>query len=129
MTDDGKILLEKIEALKPEIELRSAEIAATRDIPGDIVTALRADGFFRMFTPRTYGGMELDLPTGLEIFRRLARIDSAVGWNVMIGTGSSITAPLLPRPTLDEIYRVPDVITCGSTQPVAKAERVPRGWR
>jgi alkylation response protein AidB-like acyl-CoA dehydrogenase len=73
--------------------------------------------------------MELDLPTALDVFRRLARIDSAVGWTAMIGAGAAITAPLLPRPTLDEIYRLPDVIMAGSTQPTTKAERAPRGWR
>jgi alkylation response protein AidB-like acyl-CoA dehydrogenase len=47
----------------------------------------------------------------------------------MIGAGAAVTAPLLPRPTLDDIYRVPDVIMGGSTQPTTKAERAPRGWR
>jgi alkylation response protein AidB-like acyl-CoA dehydrogenase len=129
MTDQGKTLLDKIQALAPQIEARSAEIAAARNIPDDIVAALRAAGLYRMFTPRHYGGMELDFPQALDIFRTLARIDSAVGWTAMIGAGAGITAPLLPRPTLDEIFREPDAIMAGSTQPVAKAERVPRGWR
>lgn len=51
--------------LEPEIEARSAEIAATRNIPEDIVVALRAPGRFRMFTP------------------------SAVGWTAMIMQQSS----------------------------------------
>jgi alkylation response protein AidB-like acyl-CoA dehydrogenase len=129
MTDQGKTLLERIQALAPEIEARPAEIAATRNLPEDLVAALRATGLFRMFTPKSYGGLELDFPMALDVFRTLARIDSAVGWAAMIGAGTGFTAPLLPRPTLDEIFRVPDVIMAGSTQPVAKAERVPRGWR
>jgi alkylation response protein AidB-like acyl-CoA dehydrogenase len=129
MTDQGKTLLDKIQALAPQIEARTPEIAATRNIPDDIVTALRATGLFRMFTPRHYGGMELDFPQALDVFRTLARIDSAVGWCAMIGNGGGFTLPLLPRPTLDEIFRAPDVIMAGSTQPTAKAERVARGWR
>lgn len=129
MTDQGKILLDRIQALAPQLAARSDEIAAARTLPPDIVAALRGAGVFRMFAPKSYGGMELDLPTGLDIFRELARIDSSVGWTVMIGAGSAITAPLLPRPTLDEIYRNPDMVFGGSTQPAAKAERVPRGWR
>ena len=129
MTDHAKQLLEQIQALGPRIEARSAEIAAARNIPSDIVADLRATGLFRMFTPQRYGGMELDLPAALDILRRLARIDSAVGWTAMIGTGAAITAPLLPRATLDEIYRKPDVIMAGSTQPTARAESMPRGRR
>jgi alkylation response protein AidB-like acyl-CoA dehydrogenase len=129
MTDDVKKLLTQIDSIAPQIEARSREIANLRNVPGDIVAALRAAGVFRMVTPKHYGGMELDYPTVLDIFRRLARIDGSVGWSVMIGAGAAFTAPLLPRPILDEIYREPDVIMGGSTQPVTKAQRVPRGWR
>jgi alkylation response protein AidB-like acyl-CoA dehydrogenase len=129
MTDDLKKLLAQIDSLAPQIEARSREIANLRNVPGDIVAALRAAGLFRMVTPRHYGGMELDFPTVLDVFRRLARIDGAVGWSAMIGVGAALTAPLLPRPILDEIYREPDIIMGGSTQPATKAERVPRGWR
>jgi len=128
MTDEGKILLDRIQALAPQLAARSDEIAAARTLPADIVAALRGAGVFRMFAPKSYGGMELDLPTGLDIFRELSRIDSSVGWTVMIGVASAIAAPLLPRPTLDEAYRNPDMIFVGSTQPTAKAERMPRGW-
>jgi alkylation response protein AidB-like acyl-CoA dehydrogenase len=129
MTDEVNQLLAQIDALAPQIAARSKEIAAVRNIPGDIIAALRAAGLFRVITPQHYGGMELDLPTVLDLVRRLARIDSAVGWTAMIGAGAAMTAPLLPRPILDEIYRTPDVIMGGSTQPTTKAERVPRGWR
>jgi alkylation response protein AidB-like acyl-CoA dehydrogenase len=129
MTDQGKALLERIQALAPEIEARSTEIAATRNIPEDMVVALRATGLFRMLTPKHYGGMELDFPVALDIFRTLARIDSAVGWCAMIGSSAGFIAPLLPRAILDEVFREPDVVMAGSNQPVAKAERVPRGWR
>jgi alkylation response protein AidB-like acyl-CoA dehydrogenase len=129
MTDEAKTLIEQIEVLAPQIAARSMEIATLRNVPGDIVAALRAAGLYRMFTPKHYGGMELDLPTALDVFRRLARIDSAVGWTAMIGAGASIATPLLPRPVVDEIYRAPDVVMAGSTQPTTKAERVPRGWR
>lgn len=129
MTDQGKTLLDQIHALAPQIAARSAEIAAERNIPDDIVATLRGMGLFRLFAPRHYGGMELDFPAALDALRTLARIDGAVGWTTMIGAGAALIAPLLPRPTLDEIYRVPEVILGGSTQPVAKAERVPRGWR
>jgi len=129
MTQEAKTLLDRIEALAPQIAERSREIEAIRNLPGDIVSALRDAGLFRMFAPKHYGGMELDLPTGVDVLRRLARVDSAVGWTATISSGSAIAAPLLPRPTLDEIYRQPDVVMAGSTQPTARAERVPRGWR
>ena len=48
----------------------------------------------------------------------------------MIGSGSTLFAPLLPRETYERIYRNgPDVIVAGSTAPLGKAERVPGGWK
>jgi len=83
-----------------------------------------------MFAPRSHGGLELDLPSALEILGALARIDGSVGWTAMIGSVSAIFMPRLPRETYDEIYRDgPDVIAGGSTQPAGTAEAVVGGFR
>ena len=48
----------------------------------------------------------------------------------MIGSGSTLFAPLLPHETYERIYRNgPDVIVAGSTAPLGKAEKVPGGWK
>lgn len=50
-------------------------------------------------------------------------------WTVAIGCGGSISAPLLPRETYEEVYRDgPDVILAGSAQPAGTAEATAR-WR
>ena len=65
----------------------------------------RSIGIFRLFVPRSHGGLELDLPTALEIIAALGRIDGSVGWTAMIGCGSGIFAPLLPRETYEQSTR------------------------
>src|SRR5882672_11895845 len=116
-------LLDDIRELAPEITSRAAEIETARRIPLDLVEALRSIGVFRMFVPRSHGGLELALPTGLEIIRALGRIEGSVGWTVMIGSGGSIFAPSLPWETYEHIYENgPDVIFAGSLQPVGTAE-------
>jgi alkylation response protein AidB-like acyl-CoA dehydrogenase len=48
----------------------------------------------------------------------------------MIGAGSAIFVPYLPRETYDQVYRNgPDVIIAASAQPAGMAEAVPGGWR
>src|SRR5271163_3262373 len=96
-----KRLLSNIQELAPNITARAAEIEAGRRIPPDLVETLRSIGIFRMFVPRSHGGLELDLPTGLEVIRALGRIDGSVGWTAMIASGGSIFAPLLPRETYE----------------------------
>jgi indole-3-acetate monooxygenase len=130
MTDQNKAVLEGIRELTPHIIARTDEIEAARRIPLDIVQSLKSAGVFRMFVPRSHGGLELALPTGLEIIRALGRIDGSVGWTAMIGSGSALFASLLPRETYDRIYQHgPDMIFAGSSQPAGKAEMTADGWR
>jgi indole-3-acetate monooxygenase len=77
-----------------------------------------------MFVPRSHGGLELDLPSAVQIICALARIDGSVGWNAMIGSAGGVFAPLLPREIYDRIYENgPDTIIAGSTQPAGIAEK------
>lgn len=83
-----------------------------------------------MFAPRSRGGFELDLPSGMEVISALARLDGSVGWTAMIGSASAIVSPRLPRQTYDLLYRdKSDVIIAGVYSPAGTAERVPGGWR
>jgi indole-3-acetate monooxygenase len=119
----GQSLLRAIDELQPAIAARSSEMETSRRIPADIVEMLKQAGLFRMFVARRYGGLELDLPAGLEILVKLAKIDSSVGWNVMTSSNGSLFCPLLPQHTYEHIYRNgPDVIFAGATQPVGTAE-------
>jgi len=69
--------------LAPDIVSRAAQIEALRQLPSDLIEALREIGIFRMLVPRSHGGLELDLPSALEIIRALAKIEGSVGWNAM----------------------------------------------
>src|SRR5258708_24287686 len=123
MTQTAQRLLADIRKLAPRVTSRAAEIEAGRRIPLDLVEALKSIGVFRMFVPQSHGGLELDLPTALEIIGALGRIDGSVGWTAMIGSGRGIFAPLLPRETYERVYQHdPDVIIAGSTHPARTAQ-------
>jgi indole-3-acetate monooxygenase len=104
MTQTAQRLLADIRELAPLVTLRAAEIEAGRRIPPDLVEALRSTGVFRMFVPQSHGGLELDLPTALEVIATLGRLDGSVGWTAMIGAGSAIFVPYLQRETYDHVY-------------------------
>ena len=126
----AKILLRTIHELRPVIIARALEIETSRRIPADIVEVLKYAGIFRMFVPQSYGGLELDLPAGLEILVELAKIDSSVGWNAMTSSNGSLFASFLPQPTYEHIYQNgPDVIFAGASQPVGTAGEACAGGR
>ena len=123
-------LLADVEGLAGEITARAGEIEAGRRVPLDLVDTLRSIGVFRMMTPRSHGGLELDLPSALEVVGALARIEGSVGWIAMIGGVSPIFMPMLPRQLYDQAYKDgPDLITAGSLQPAGTAEAVAGGFR
>src|SRR4030081_3132278 len=126
MSQTAQRLLADIRELAPHVPSRAAEIETERRIPLDLVEALRSIGVFRMFVPQSHGGLELDLPTALEVIGALGRLDGSLGWTAMIGAGSAIFVPYLPRETYDQVYRNgPDVIIAASAQagPVARVVR------
>jgi alkylation response protein AidB-like acyl-CoA dehydrogenase len=126
----AKRLLVDIRELTPALSARAAELEAAGRIPTDVVELLKAIGAFRLFVPKSHGGLELDLPSGLRIITALARVDGSVGWTAMIGSGSHLFTPLLPRPTYDQLYRSgPDVMVAGVSQPAGTAEATDGGWR
>src|SRR5215813_10706835 len=113
----------EISKLAPDIISRQAEIEAGRRIPPDLVETLKAIGVFRLFVPRSHGGLEWDIPTGLEVVRALSRIDGSVGWTAMIGSGNALVPALLPRDVYEQIYqRGPNAILAGSVVPGGTAE-------
>ena len=130
MTNTAERLLADIREVAPDITLRAAEIESARRIPLDLVEMLRSIGVFRMFVPQSHGGLELDLPSALEIIGALGRIDGSVGWTAAIANGADLFAPLLPRATYDQVYEHgPDVIIAGTAQPAGTAEADAGGWR
>jgi alkylation response protein AidB-like acyl-CoA dehydrogenase len=128
--DSNQTLLDGVRKLAPDITARAAEIEAARCVPPDLVDRLKSIGIFRMFVPRSHGGLELALPEGLEVIRALARLDGSVGWISMVGGGGAIFATLEPRETYDRIYRNgPDIPLCGSGQPAGTARPAAGGFR
>jgi indole-3-acetate monooxygenase len=55
MASTANRLLLDIQDLAPDIAARAAEIEAARDIPSDLVEALRSIGTYRMFVPHSHG--------------------------------------------------------------------------
>jgi alkylation response protein AidB-like acyl-CoA dehydrogenase len=130
MTDSGTELLESLRALAPTLTARSQEIEEARRLPADLLMALTHAGVFRMFVPRSFGGLAVDLRSGLEVLELLARADGAVGWTAMIGAEAPQLFSLLDRDRFAELYVLgPDVILGGGFNPQGVARPVTGGHR
>ena len=122
MPDDTIDVLAAVRDLAPSISARSAEIESERRLPLDLLDQLITAGCFRMLTPRSHGGLEVDLLLSMEIIETIAAADGATGWTVMIGSESPMLLALLPRSRFDQIYaNTPDVIVGGGFAPRGQA--------
>lgn len=123
-------ILEKVKSLAPTITARAGEAETAARIPVDILGMLKSVGIFRMITPKTYGGMELDYPTVARVLQAIARIDGSVGWVCTLANGGPLFLPLLAREIYQKIYsNGPDLFCAGSSQPGGVAEQEADGWR
>jgi alkylation response protein AidB-like acyl-CoA dehydrogenase len=127
-TETGAAILEVARSLRPRILAERDRIEASRRLPDDIARELAHAGFFRIFLPAAYGGLDLTPMEGLEIFEELARADASVAWCVWNGN-THWTAAQLPPETARTIHANPEVITANSTRTSGQAQVVPGGFR
>lgn len=103
MTNQAETLLKAVRELAPNISARSAGIETDRRLPRDLLDELIAVGVFRMLTPTSNGGMEIDFPTSIEILKAIAEADGATRWTVMIGSETPQLLARLPRHRFDDL--------------------------
>src|SRR5215831_13553607 len=124
----GASLLETARALRPRILAESERIENGRRLPRDLAQELAAAGFFRIFVPEVYGGLDLEPMAALEVYEELARADASVAWCVWNGNTHWTAAQLSPE-AARTIHANPDVVTANSTRASGQARAVDGGYR
>jgi indole-3-acetate monooxygenase len=127
-TGTGNALLAVARAFRPRILAERDHIEAARRLPEDLTRELAHAGFFRIFLPAGYGGLDLNPMEGLEVLEELARADASVAWCVWNGNTHWTTAQLAPE-VARTIHADPDVVTANSTRASGQAQIVAGGYR
>ena len=125
---DEVALLEVARTLRPRILAGRDGIEEARRLPEDLTRELARAGFFRLFLPKAYGGLDLAPMEGLEILEELARADASVAWCIWNGNTHWIAAQLAPE-AARIVHGDPDVVTANSTRPSGQAELAAGGYR
>jgi len=123
-------LLHAIRTLEPLIQEHAEEAERNRRLSQPVVTALAEAGIFRMYTPRTLGGLEVDPLTFYRVVEAIARIDGSTGWCVFIAGGNPLLGAYLADQAAAEVFgRDPHVVTAGVVLPYGRAMRCEGGYR
>jgi indole-3-acetate monooxygenase len=124
----GSPLIEAARAFRPRILAERERIEAGRRVPEDLARELARAGFFRIFLPAAYGGLDLSPVEAMEVYEELARADASVAWCVWNGNVNWTTAQL-PEEVARTIFADADVILANSTRPSGQAVVEEGGYR
>jgi len=94
-------------------------IEASRRLPEGLTSELARAGFFRMFLPAAYGGLDLAPMDGLAVFEELAKADASVAWCVWNGNTQWTAAQLSPE-AAHAIHDDPDASSPTARVPQAR---------
>ena len=72
-TGNHNSLLEIARNFHPRILAERDHIEEARRLPEDLARELAQAGFFRIFLPKAYGGLDLTPMKAMEVFEELAR--------------------------------------------------------
>jgi alkylation response protein AidB-like acyl-CoA dehydrogenase len=121
-------LIETARAFRPRIFAERDRIESGRCLPDELTRELARAGFFRIFLPAAYGGLDLTLLEAMEIYEELARADASVAWCAWNANVHWTTARL-SKEVAQEVFADPGMILANSTRPTGRAEVIDGGYR
>ena len=84
--------------------------------------------WFKLFLPKRYDGLELDLPEALRYEEQLAYIDGSLGWTVTLCAGANLFAGYIHNKKASSIFSSPKVCFGGSGAVGGVADKVKDGY-
>ncbi|WP_114791885.1 acyl-CoA dehydrogenase [Niabella yanshanensis] len=84
--------------------------------------------WFKLFLPKAYGGLELDLPEALRYEEQLAYIDGSLGWTITLCAGANLFAGYIHSRKAASIFSSSKVCFGGSGAVSGVAAKVKGGY-
>ncbi len=127
-TDGRGPALEIAEALAPQIAAAADEIDSERKLPTPLAEVMGDVGLFRLLVPKTYDGLEVELPDYLDAVQRIGQTDASTAWCVNQGCVWTALAVLLPDETSREIWGNPRAAIANGTPVESRTKAVEGGY-
>lgn len=128
--NDHESPLDIARKLAPQIQSCADETEAERELPRALFEAIADAGLFKMALPRALGGLELDLPTYVQVIEEIGKADASTGWVVNQCAIFATYAARMPRDVARQIWiDTPRSVVSNTPAPTAQAVVVPGGYR
>jgi alkylation response protein AidB-like acyl-CoA dehydrogenase len=123
-------LVARARALRPELVRAQAETEERTHYSPELHQALLEAGFYQMYVPRRYGGLEVDVPTFMRVGVELARGDMSAAWGACLAANHALqVASWFPERLQDEVFGGGDFRCASVAAPTVRATRVDGGYR
>lgn len=124
-----KDLVQAASKLGPVLSQNITEEENNGRISATVVTALKAAGFYKLFLPKSLGGIEADPLTTAKCVEEVARHNTAAGWSLMVANSPLNMGGRLPEKGIEEIFGSGhDAFIAASVHPPMKATPVKGGY-
>jgi len=121
-------LLRTVDKIEPVLRENTALGERICRLPDASMNAMKEAGLYRMWIPKTLGGLELDPMTVFEVLEAIARIDAAASWNLFMGITPTLMGSWLSEDAASEIYS-DGLVMAGALFPPLPAAPVQGGYR
>lgn len=123
-------LIDRMRALKPLIASRAAAAEQARKPDDEVWAALRASGYFYIYVPRRFGGLEFDPDTYISATLEIAEACPSTAWTACFAAEHNWLIAQLPEATQAEVWRrTPYAIAPSCAFPPGTATPVEGGYR
>lgn len=130
LSAETETYLGRVRELAPRIAAVAADIERSRRVPDDLLDALHAAGFYRMFIPRRYGGVEAHPLAFMRTVQALARADASIAWNIGQNAVCAMVAAYLDPGVAQAVFGDPRaVLAWGPPQGPVRAVACEGGYR
>jgi len=129
LTAEETELVSVATSLVPLLSANAETADATRRLPEEDIKALREAGFFRLATPRAYGGHEAGARVATAIAAELGRGCASASWVLVVYYTASLALWLFPDEVRHQVWgRDPDAAVCGSSAGAVPARPAGAGY-
>jgi 3-hydroxy-9,10-secoandrosta-1,3,5(10)-triene-9,17-dione monooxygenase len=118
-----------IEALVPRFEARAAAAREARRVPDESIAELRETGFFKIFRPRRYGGLEADPREFFRAQQKIAEGCMSTAWAGGIISVHDFQLALFDDRAQQEVWSSENELISSSYAPMGKVTVVDGGFR
>ena len=125
-----EMLIERTRALKPLVAEKAASAEQNRRPDDEVWNALRRSGYFYIYVPKRFGGLEFDPDTYISATLPIAEACPSTGWTACFAAEHNWLIAQLPEATQAEVWgKTPFVVAPSVAAPPGTLTPVEGGYR